>query len=85
MLIAIVISFPVSFHFTNLLSGPPYSYGPARIIIPFFVIIAFLVVGVRQWIVLSKWTRKYKEYKELQKKVDEKFDFEADNDRQGPE
>ena len=80
MLAAIVISVPLSFHLTSVLVGPPYSYGPARILIPFLVILAFAVVGVRQWIVLSKWTKKYKEYKELQKKIDEKFDFEsADN------
>jgi hypothetical protein len=41
------------------------------------VILAFAVVGIRQWIVLSKWTKKYKEYKELQKEVDKKFDFET--------
>jgi hypothetical protein len=77
MLVAIVISVPLSFHLTNLLTGPPYSYGPARILIPFLVILAFAVVGIRQWIVLSKWTKKYKEYKELQKEVDKKFDFET--------
>jgi hypothetical protein len=31
--------------------------------------------------VLSKWTKKYKQYKELQKKIDEKLmDYDNDND-----
>ena len=76
MLIAIVVSVPASFHITNVLVGPPYSFGFARIIVPFFVIIAFVIVGMRQWMVLSKWTKRYKEYKELQRRLDEKFDFE---------
>jgi hypothetical protein len=38
----------------------------------------FLAIGVRQWLLLSKWTSKYKRYKELQKKIDEKLDFESE-------
>ena len=79
MIAAIVISVPLSFHLTNVLVGPPYSYGPARIAVPFFLILAFAIVGIRQWLVLSKWTGRYKEYKELQKKLDKKFDFESEN------
>jgi len=31
------------------------------------------MVRIRQWFVLSKWTKKYERYKELQKKIDEKL------------
>jgi hypothetical protein len=45
----------------------------------FTILIAllFLAIGVRQWFSLSRWTKKYRAYKELQKKVDEKLDFES--------
>ncbi|MDQ5875571.1 MAG: hypothetical protein M3288_01875 [Thermoproteota archaeon] len=40
------------------------------------VFLAWLGVGIRQWIVFSKWTQKYRLYKELQKKLDERLDFD---------
>jgi hypothetical protein len=44
-------------------------------------ILFWLGIGIRQWFVLSKWTKKYKQYKQLQKKVDEKLmDHDRDND-----
>jgi ABC-type phosphate/phosphonate transport system permease subunit len=79
MLVAIVISIPLSFHIANVLVSPPYSYGPARIFIPFLLIVSFAIVGIRQWVLLSKWTKKYKQYKEVQKRIDEKFDFEGED------
>jgi hypothetical protein len=36
-------------------------------------------IRIRQWFVLSKWTKKYKQYKQLQKKIDEKVDYDNDN------
>src|SRR6476646_3564986 len=42
--------------------------------IPLIIGIVWLGIGIRQWILLSKWSRKYQRYKELQKKIDEKFD-----------
>ncbi len=79
MVLAIIISIPLSFHITAVLIGPPYSFGFARVMIPFLVILAFAIVGIRQWLILLKWTKKYKAYKELQKKIDEKFDFDLQN------
>jgi len=38
----------------------------------------WLGVGIRQWIVFSKWTQKYRLYKELQKRLDERLDFDRD-------
>jgi hypothetical protein len=62
--------------------GPPDS--PAFRIVQAVVIgtiLFWIGVGIRQWFVLSKWTKKYKQYKQLQKKVDEKLmDHDKDND-----
>jgi hypothetical protein len=62
--------------------GPPD--GPAFRIVQAVVIgtiLFWIGVGIRQWFVLSKWTKKYKQYKQLQKKVDEKLmDHDKDND-----
>jgi hypothetical protein len=46
--------------------------------IPLIIGIVWLGIGIRQWILLSKWSRKYQRYKELQKKIDEKFDNDID-------
>jgi hypothetical protein len=43
-------------------------------------ILFWIGIGIRQWFVLSKWTKKYKQYKELQKKIDEKLDYDIDNE-----
>lgn len=45
-------------------------------------ILVWIGIGIRQWFVLSKWTKKYKQYKELQKKVDEKLDYDEDSEKQ---
>ena len=39
-------------------------------LIPVIVFIVWMGIGIRQWFVLSKWDKKYKKYKELQKKID---------------
>lgn len=44
--------------------------------IPFMIALIWLGVGIRQWIVLSKWTKKYEHYKDLQKKLDKKLSDE---------
>lgn len=43
-------------------------------LIPVVVVLVWLGIGIRQWFVLSKWDKKYKKYKELQTKIDEKLD-----------
>jgi hypothetical protein len=61
--------------------GPPDS--PAFRIVQAVVIgtiLFWLGIGVRQWFVLSKWTKKYKQYKQLQKKIDEKLDYDREPD-----
>src|SRR5918996_4374263 len=62
--------------------GPPDS--PAFRIVQAVVIgtiLFWIGIGIRQWFVLSKWTKKYKQYKQLQKKVDEKLDYDSDPDK----
>ena len=40
----------------------------------------WLVIGVRQWFVLSKWDKKYKQFKENQKEIDKKFEDDSDDE-----
>jgi hypothetical protein len=61
--------------------GPPNN--PAFRVVQAVVIgtiLFWLGIGIRQWFVFSKWTKKYKQYKELQKKIDEKLDYDRDKD-----
>jgi len=61
--------------------GPPdgSAFSIARAVVIVFVI-AWIVAGIRQWLTLSKWTQRYELYKELQKKIDEKLDYD-ENDK----
>jgi hypothetical protein len=55
---------------------------PAFIIAPAVVIRTILFrrrIGIRQWFVLSKWSKKYRQYKQLQKKIEEKLNYDNDN------
>jgi hypothetical protein len=63
-------------------SGPAFGphFGIPRFV-PFLISIVWLGIGIRQWVVLSKWTKKYERYKELQKKIDKKLDYD-DNDEE---
>jgi hypothetical protein len=74
------------FHFdTDSRRGPSDSFGPppqiavARMV-PIIVSLVWLGIGIWQWFVLSKWSKKYERYKELQKRVDEKLDEDDDNE-----
>ena len=42
--------------------------------------LVWLVIGVRQWFVLSKWDKKYKQFKENQKEIDKKFEDDSDDE-----
>ena len=89
MILTIMIIPPIAFTVTFALLGPPFpfhdgglhdrfgpgfnpAFGIARVI-PFLISLIWLGIGIRQWFVLSKWTKKYERYKELQKKIDEKL------------
>jgi hypothetical protein len=97
MILTIMIIPPITFAVTFALLGPPFpfhergppdrfgpgfnpAFGIARIV-PFLISIIWLGIGVWQWFVLSKWSKKYERYKELQKKIDKKL--EDDNNDEG--
>jgi Na+-driven multidrug efflux pump len=75
MLIAVVVAIPISWHVTPYLLGTPYNFRVAGIA-TIFIALVFIAVGVRQWMVFSRWTERYKAYKELQAEIDAKLDFE---------
>ena len=78
MIVAVIVAIPLSWHVTPLLLGTPYNFRVAGIV-TILVAVAFIAVGVSQWMTLSKWTERYKAYKELQAKIDAKLDFEGDS------
>lgn len=61
-------------------SGGPWPGFPFPLvpIIPIMAVLIWLGFGVKQWLALSKWTKKYELYKKLQKKIDEKLDYDDD-------
>ena len=95
MIVSIVVVVPGTFIVTFALAGGPAfwdeghpgdggppdaaAFGIARAIVIVFVL-AWIVIGVRQWFVLSKWTQRYEIYKELQKKIDAKLDDEENDE-----
>ena len=60
------------------------AFGIARIV-PFLIAIVWLGIGIWQWFVLSKWTKKYERYKDLRKKTDEKLKDDDNNSNVGKE
>ena len=62
--------------------GPPdnSSFRVVQVVVVGTVLV-WIGIGIRQWFVLSKWTKKYRQYKELQKKIDEKLDYD-ENEKQ---
>ena len=44
--------------------------------------LVWLGIGIRQWIVLSKWDKKYRQFKEDQKEIDKKFQDDNDESQQ---
>ena len=59
--------------------GFGHGFALARLV-PILIFIVWLGIGIRQWFVLSKWTKRYERYKELQKKIDEKLDYDNSDD-----
>ncbi len=76
MLVAVIVGIPVSWHVTPLLlPGSPYNFRVAGIV-TILIALVFVAVAINQWMAFSKWTERYKAYKELQAKIDAKLDFE---------
>jgi hypothetical protein len=56
--------------------GPPVFGTTTDIarLVPIVIVLVWLGIGIRQWFILSKWSKKYERYKELQKRIDEKLE-----------
>lgn len=78
-IVSIVVAIPLSWH-----AAPLFTNSPDRFRFIGFVTIAiavvFLILGVRQWMAISKWTRKFKEYRKRISEVDRKLDFENESE-----
>lgn len=87
MILTIMIIPPVALLFTSVIFDPPFEEQEEKTqrdgpkpkfviyrVIPLIISAVWLGIGIRQWIVLSKWTKKYDRYKKLQEKIDKKLD-----------
>ena len=54
---------------------------PPQVVI-FVISLAWLGIGIRQWIILSKWDKKYKQFKKDQKEFDKHFEDDSDENHQ---
>ncbi len=79
MVIIMVVSFFTVVPITAIVINSLADRDDLQFVIPLVYSAVFLLwlgVGIRQWIVFSKWTQKYRLYKELQKRLDERLDFD---------
>jgi ABC-type transport system involved in Fe-S cluster assembly fused permease/ATPase subunit len=79
MIIIMVTSFFTIVPITAIIINVIANRTDLQFVIPlvtFLVFFVWLGVGIRQWIVFSRWKRKYEEYKTLQKRLEESLDFE---------
>jgi hypothetical protein len=86
MIIIMVTSFFTVVPITAIVINVIANRSDLQFVIPLVTVLVFFVwlgVGIRQWIVFSKWKRKYQEYKALQKKLEESLDFEKSNEQKG--
>ena len=91
MILTIMIISPITFLISFAIWGPPFEFEKMEHgrpsaeffhpkIIPLVISLVWLGIGIRQWVVLSKWTKKYEHYKELQEKIDKKLDEDDKSD-----
>jgi hypothetical protein len=79
MVLSFVIIVPI-IAYIGILSQSTAGVGVYIPIIGGAVFLAWLGVGIRQWIVFSKWLRKFRLYKERQKELEDLLDFERSDD-----
>jgi hypothetical protein len=53
---------------------------PGQLVI-FVISLVWLGVGVKQWLSISKWDKKYQKFKERQRQVDKKLDDYFDDEK----
>jgi hypothetical protein len=79
MILSFIIIVPI-IAYIGLLSQSTAGVGIYIPIIGGAVFLAWLGVGIRQWIVFSKWLRKFRLYKERQKELEDLLDFEKSHE-----
>ncbi|MGH9991299.1 MAG: hypothetical protein ACREAZ_01460 [Nitrososphaera sp.] len=79
MVLSFVIIVPI-IAYIGLLSQSTAGVGVYIPIIGGAVFLAWLGVGIRQWIVFSKWLRNLRLYKERQKELEDLLDFEKNDE-----
>ena len=92
MILSVMVITPVTFLISTAIFEPPFEmdqkmerdgvhhrFVPIKMI-PLVISLVWLGIGIRQWFVLSKWTKKYDRYKDLQKEIDKKLDDEEKDD-----
>jgi hypothetical protein len=79
MVLSFVIIVPI-IAYLGFLSQTTAGVGRFIPIIGGAVFLAWLGVGIRQWIVFSKWLRKFRLYKERQKELEDLLDFEKSDE-----
>lgn len=87
MMIIMVLSFLVIIPILAVIAYMAQSTAGVGKFIPIIggtVFLAWLGVGIRQWIVSSRWKHKYQEFKALQKKIEESLDFEKGDKGNSP-
>jgi energy-coupling factor transporter transmembrane protein EcfT len=82
MVLSFVIIVPI-IAYLGLMSQTTAGVGKFIPILGGAVFLVWLGVGIRQWIMFSKWAHKYRMYKEVQKKVEESLDFEKNDEEKG--
>ena len=53
---------------------------PPQIII-IVISLVWLGIGIRQWIVLSKWDKKYQQFKQQQEKIDKELEDDSEEEK----
>ena len=79
MVLSFIIVVPI-IAYIGLLSQSTAGVGVYIPIIGGAVFLAWLGVGIKQWIVFSKWLRKFRLYKERQKELEDLLDFEKSHE-----
>jgi hypothetical protein len=54
--------------------GGGFHFGPGMII--FLATLVWLGIGIRKWFVISKWSKKYKQFKQRQAEIERQLDDE---------
>jgi hypothetical protein len=78
MIISFVIIVPI-IAILGLMSQSTAGVGKFIPIIGGAVFLVWLGIGIKQWLVFSRWKHKYQEFNALQKKLEESLDFEKDD------